>query len=101
MRKHRFLAILNLIFTSIVFISGILFFLFNLLGKWIAWHYAGFATVILFRPAFVISVIELYKTVAKKNAGTNKSELKRNIVLLAVNIVVYIFSVTISQRWFW
>ncbi|MBQ2302938.1 MAG: hypothetical protein II256_00810, partial [Bacteroidales bacterium] len=79
----------------------ILFLLFNILGKWTAWHLAGFGYFsFLFFPVNA-SGISILIAALSKDSKLRKKYIWRNIIALVISMAVTIFSYFVSCSWFW
>ncbi len=98
----KILKWVNLITAFVMWLSGLLFGLFNLLGLWVAWHLAGYAWLVCIMPSLALSVITLIASFVKEDWEYSKKEnALRSGIVLAISIGVSILSVFVFSVWFW
>lgn len=98
-KASKVLTIINYSSSGFMWLLGTLFLVFNILGKWAAWHLAGYAFILsIFIPlisSFVASIFTLF------TKPINEKDLFNNILLIFMNVNVIIFSLLVSCTWFW
>lgn len=89
----------NLIFSGILWLLGLLVFIFNVCGLWAAWHIAGFGVIFYIPFPLASQIIALAYSFLDADAGRKCKII--NSVSLAVSVAVTVFTVTVSAGWFW
>ena len=91
------LTIINYILSGILWLLGILTFLFNVLGLWVPWHLAGFG-FIFYIP---IPIIPLLLAIVFSCIAKNIKMMILNFASLALSVGFVVFTVFVSAGWFW
>ena len=94
-RKSKLFTILNLVFSSILWLLGILTLLFNILGLWVPWHLAGFGFFLFFPVPLIFSILSLLFSYKEKKLLLN------NLIFIGVSVFFVLFTYFVSASWFW
>lgn len=89
--------VINLILSFVLWILGALTFAFNAIGLWAPWHLAGFGFVFYLIIPAVAGAISLFVSIKNRNF----KNLLLNLLIILFNIIVTLFTVSISATWFW
>ena len=92
---------INYILSILLWILGIFFLVFNLLGKWTAWHLAGFGYLYFMVYPFIASCLAILLSAINKEPKLRKKHLWHNGIVLGISTAVTILSFTVSAAWFW
>ena len=96
MSKAKLFTIINYVFSSILWLLGILTLLFNILGLWSPWHLAGFGFI------FYIPIPAITQLIAFCFCNTTEKKfLSMNLVAFAVSAGFVLLTVLVSAKWFW
>ncbi len=90
-------TVINYVLSGLLWLLGLLTFLFNLFGLWAPWHLAGFGFIFLI-PFLLIPLI---LSIAFSLMAKEHKLIVLNFVSLAVSIVLILFTVFVSAGWFW
>lgn len=93
----KVLTVINCIFSSVLWLLGVLTLLFNILGLWEFWHLAGFG-FIFFMP---VSIIPMIFAIVISSIAKKLKFIITNLLFLAISIRFVLFTVFVSSTWFW
>ena len=96
MSKAKLFTIINYVFSSILWLLGILTLIFNILGLWSPWHLAGFGFMFYIPVPATTQFLALYFCNA-----TEKKFSTINLVAFAVSVGFVLLTVLVSAKWFW
>ncbi len=85
----------SFVLALILWILGVLTFLFNYLGLWVEWHLAGFAFVFYLIIPAIAHLVALGKSIGRGG------QFFFNLLTTAISVIVTLFTVHISAGWFW
>ena len=89
--------VINLILSLILWILGALTFAFNAIGLWAPWHYAGFGFVFYLIIPAIAGAISLFSSIKNRNC----KNVVINLLIILFNIILTLFTVSVSSTWFW
>ena len=89
------------ILSLLLWLLGIGVFVFNLLGKWTAWHLAGFGYYFYFVIPFIASCGAILATGMSDDAAIRKKYILHNGVVLGISTVITILTFFVFCKWFW
>ena len=91
-------TLINLAFSIILWLLGATVLLLNLLDLWSPWTTMG-TIFLIYLPLPTILTVQSTSACYKEFKAGNKSPLIPSAVLLAVNIAVILFTMTVSASW--
>ena len=92
---------INYVLSALLWILGVLFLMFNILGKWTAWHLAGFGYIYFLIHPLMISCLAIILAAINREPTVRKKYIWRNSIVLSISVAVTIFSICVSAGWFW
>jgi hypothetical protein len=96
MRKAKVFTIVNYVLSGILWLLGILTLLFNSLGLWGPWHFAGFCFLFYIPVPAVSQFLAIFFCNSAEKKLTNM-----NSISLIISAGFILFTVFVSARWFW
>jgi len=96
MKKATLFTIVNYVLSAVLWLLGILTLLFNLLGLWMPWLYAGWAFVLYIPVPAVSQFLGVYFCSTEE-----KKLLTMNLISFGVSASFVLLTVFISSKWFW
>ena len=93
----RIMTMISYVFSSILWLLGILTLLFNILGFWVLWHLAGFGFVFYIPVLIVPALLSIIFSCISKE----RKLIIMNLISIAVSIGFILLTVFVSAGWFW
>ena len=93
----RVSTVINYVFSSILWLLGILTFAFNLFGLWAPWHLAGFGFVFYIPVPIIPLIVAIVLSFMAKDIKT----IILNLGSVVVSVFFALFTVFVSAGWFW
>ena len=90
-------TVINYIFSSILWLLGVLTLLFNILGLWAHWNLAGFGFVFYIPFPAITQILAIVFSCIEKN----KKMMIMNFISLAISIAFVLLTFLASSKWFW
>ena len=101
MKAVKTLTCISTIASVLLWILGLSFLAFNLLGMWVAWLLAGFAYYFYFLGPHIVSIVSLILSAKQKDADIRTKYLLINGVVFVISIIMTCLAFTVFQTWFW
>ena len=97
MNKHKTFTTINYVISGVLWLLGILTFLFNAFGKWTAWQLAGFGFMYYIPIPAVSQCLAIIRSLQAKE----KKYIMINLICFVISVGFVFFTVYVSARWFW
>ncbi len=95
------ITVTSYIVSGVLWLLGILTFLFNILGLWAPWHLAGFGFVLFIPIPIILNIVAIIFSAVNEEKNIRRKYLIINSISLGITLFFIAFTVIVSAGWFW
>lgn len=95
------ITVTSYIVSGVLWLLGILTFLFNILGLWAPWHLACFGFVLFIPIPIILNIVAIIFSAVNEEKNIRRKYLIINSISLGISLLFIAFTVIVSAGWFW
>jgi hypothetical protein len=96
-KNSKSVTVTSYVFSSILWLLGILTLFFNVFGLWGPWHLAGFGFIFFIPIPIISQIAAIICSICYKE----RKFIILNFVSLGITVLFIVVTVFISSGWFW
>jgi hypothetical protein len=101
MKKLKNLAVINCILSGVLVLLSLLTLTFNLLGEWVPWNLAGYGFYFYFLVPILFGVYAFMESLTWHEPAARRKYMIYSIVVMIVDLLFAILTLTVFCSWFW